>query len=142
MFEWVFGKSFDPIKDIPSLEGKVILITGGNTGLGKETVLQLAKHKPKEIFLAARTASKAEAAIDDIQRIVPSSNVSFIQLDLTSLQSVKEAAFELKRRSDRLDILINNAGTLAGGRNIRRQQQTDNHARNHGSTILQDSGRL
>lgn len=78
--------------------------------MGKETVLQLAKHKPKEIFLAARTASKAEAAIDEIQKIVPSSNISFIQLDLTSLQSVKEAAFEFKRRSDRLDILINNAG--------------------------------
>ncbi|CZT16990.1 related to alcohol dehydrogenase homolog Bli-4 [Ramularia collo-cygni] len=113
MFEWLFGKSFDPVKDIPSLEGKVILITGGNAGLGKETVLQLAKHKPKEIFLAARTASKAEAAIDEIQKIVPYSNISFIQLDLTSLQSVKEAAFEFKRRSDRLDILINNAGIMA-----------------------------
>lgn len=76
-------------------------------------MLQLAKHKPKEIFLAARTASKAEAAIEEIQKVVPYSNTSFIKLDLTSLQSVKEAAFEFKRRSDRLDILINNAGKCA-----------------------------
>lgn len=80
--------------------------------MGKETVLQLAKHSPKEIFLAARTPSKAEAAIEDIKKAVPSSNISFIQLDLTSLQSVTEAASDFKRRSDRLDILINNAGKM------------------------------
>ncbi|EGP92332.1 unnamed protein product [Zymoseptoria tritici ST99CH_3D1] len=104
---------FNPDVDIPSLEGKVILITGGNTGLGKETVLQLAKHNPKEIFLAARTPSKAHAAIEEIKNAVPSGNVSFIQLDLTSLQSVKEAAEDFHKRSDRLDLLINNAGIMA-----------------------------
>ena len=79
----------------------------GNTGLGKETVLQLAKHgNPKEIFLAARTQSKAEDAIKEIKSKVPNGNVSFIKLDLTSLASVKEAADELKSKSDRLDILI------------------------------------
>ena len=121
---------FNPTKDIPSLAGKVILITGGtyidrarmktvandstgNTGLGKETVLQLAKHDPKEIFLAARTPSKAEAAIADIKKAVPKGNVSFIQLDLTSFASIKHAADEFNTRSDRLDILINNAGIMA-----------------------------
>ncbi|USW48233.1 Putative short-chain dehydrogenase/reductase SDR, NAD(P)-binding domain superfamily [Septoria linicola] len=113
MLEWLFGKSFNPDKDIPDLSGKVILITGGNTGLGKETVLQLAKHNPKQIFLAARTQSKAEDAIADIKSKVPNGNVSFIKLDLTSLASVKEAADELRDRSDRLDILINNAGIMA-----------------------------
>lgn len=72
--------------------------------------MQLAKHNPKEIFLAARTQSKAEAAIEDIKRTVPSSNVSYLKLDLTSFASVKDAAEEFKRKSDRLDILINNAG--------------------------------
>lgn len=78
----------------------------GNTGLGKETVLQLIKHNPKEIFLAARTQSKAEDAIKEIKSKVPNGNVSFIKLDLTSLASVKEAADEVKSKSDRLDILI------------------------------------
>ncbi|KAK5175134.1 uncharacterized protein LTR77_000271 [Saxophila tyrrhenica] len=104
---------FNPDKDIPSLEGKVIIVTGGNAGLGKETVTQLARHNPKEIFLAARTASKAESAIEEIKKTVPGSNVSFLQLDLSSLEAVKKAADEFKSRSDRLDILINNAGIMA-----------------------------
>ncbi|WPG97795.1 NAD(P)-binding protein [Acrodontium crateriforme] len=116
MFESFFGKSFNPEKDIPSLSGKVILVTGGaktgNTGLGKETVLQLAKHDPKEIVLAARTQSKAEAAIAEITTIVPGANISFLELDLASLASVKKAADEFTSRSDRLDILINNAGVM------------------------------
>ncbi|CAK1354494.1 unnamed protein product [Cercospora beticola] len=113
MFDWFFGKSFTPEKDIPDLSGKVILITGGNTGLGKEAVLQLAKHNPQEIFLAARTQSKAEDAIADIKTRVPNAKISYIKLDLTSLASVKDAAEEFKARSDRLDILINNAGIMA-----------------------------
>ncbi|KAF2173157.1 hypothetical protein M409DRAFT_17103 [Zasmidium cellare ATCC 36951] len=113
MLEWLFGKSFDPEKEIPSLEGKVILITGGNTGLGKETVLQLAKHNPKEIYLAARTPSKAEAAIEEVKKAVPNGNISYLKLDLTSFASVKDAAEEFRRRSDRLDVLINNAGIMA-----------------------------
>ena len=83
--------------------------TAGNTGLGKETVTQLAKHDPKEIFLAARTPSKAAAAISEIQQAVPNSKVTFIQMDLTSFESIKKAAEDFKSRSDRLDILINNA---------------------------------
>ncbi|KAK3721915.1 hypothetical protein LTR37_002731 [Vermiconidia calcicola] len=113
MFEWYFGKSFNPEKDIPSLSGKVVLVTGGNAGLGKETVTQLAKHDPEEIFLAARTRSKAEAAIDEIKQAVPNGRVSFLQLDLSSFRSIKDAADQFKARSDRLDILINNAGIMA-----------------------------
>lgn len=85
----------------------------GNTGLGKETVLQLAKHNPKEIYLAARTPSKAEAAIEDIKKVVPNGNISYLKMDLTSFSSIKEAAEEFNRKSDRLDILINNAGIMA-----------------------------
>jgi len=76
-------------------------------------VLQLAKHKPKEIFLAARTQSKAEEAIAEISQKVPESKVSFLNLDLSSLKGVKQAAEEFKTRSDRLDVLINNAGVMA-----------------------------
>ncbi|KAG8422619.1 mdj1 protein precursor [Metarhizium acridum] len=45
---------FEPDKDIPSLDGKVILITGGNNGLGKQAVCEYVKHNPKQIWLAAR----------------------------------------------------------------------------------------
>ncbi|KAK0254038.1 hypothetical protein LTR91_010493 [Friedmanniomyces endolithicus] len=113
MLQWAFGRSFDPSKDIPTLAGKVVLVTGGNAGLGKETVLQLAKHEPKEIFLAARTRSKAEAAIAEIKVAIPKVNITFLELELSSFASVKQAAKDFQARSDRLDILINNAGVAA-----------------------------
>ncbi|TKA66155.1 hypothetical protein B0A55_08566 [Friedmanniomyces simplex] len=113
MLQWLFGRSFDPNEDIQSLVGRIVLVTGGNNGLGKETVLQLAKHQPQEIFLAARTRSKAEAAIAEIKAAVPNANVTFLELDLSSFASIEQAAKDFQARSDRLDILINNAG-IAG----------------------------
>jgi len=73
----------------------------------------LAKHDPREIFLASRTPSKAEEAMADIKQAVPDSKVTFLQLDLTSFASIKKAADEFNAKSDRLDILINNAGIMA-----------------------------
>ena len=76
-------------------------------------IIQLAKHDPKEIFLAARTPSKAEAAIEDIKKTVPNANVSYLKMDLASFASVKSAVDEFQTRSSRLDILCNNAGVMA-----------------------------
>ena len=84
----------------------------GNNGLGLETCRQLAKHNP-HIYLAARTPSKAEAAIADIKGTVPNANITYLQLDLASLESVKKAANTFNAESDKLDILINNAGVMA-----------------------------
>ena len=77
-----------------------------------ETCRQLAKHNP-HIYLAARTPSKAEAAIADIKRTVPNANITYLQLDLASLESVKKAADTFNAESDKLDVLINNAGVMA-----------------------------
>ncbi|KAL8732403.1 MAG: hypothetical protein Q9166_002801 [cf. Caloplaca sp. 2 TL-2023] len=107
------GKPFSPDTDIPELLGKVIIVTGGNNGLGKESVLQLAKHNPSRIFLAARTPSKAEAAIQEVKKVVPSANITHLKLDLCSFKSILTAAQEFKSQSSRLDILMNNAGIMA-----------------------------
>ncbi|MCJ1250366.1 hypothetical protein MMC30_007592 [Trapelia coarctata] len=129
------GKSFTPETDIPDLSGRVYLVTGGwisalivqhklvhhamlmsvagNTGLGKETVLQLAKHNPSQIYLAARTPSKAEAAIAEIKAAVPSADIKFLNLDLTSFTSIADAARQFTSESQRLDVLVNNAGVMA-----------------------------
>ncbi len=85
----------------------------GNTGLGKESVIQLAKHNPSRLILAARTPAKAEAAIEEIKNVVPSANVTYLKLDLCSFKSISAAAQEFKSQSSRLDILMNNAGIMA-----------------------------
>ncbi|KAL9059525.1 MAG: hypothetical protein Q9206_001442, partial [Seirophora lacunosa] len=84
-----------------------------NTGLGKEAVLQLAKHHPLQIFLAARTKSKGEAAVADVKKAVPSASVTYLRLDLCSFESISAAAQEVKSHSSRLDVLMNNAGIMA-----------------------------
>lgn len=75
--------------------------------------MQLAKHNPKEIYLAARTPSKAETAIAEIKKAIPNASVSFLQLDLTDFTSIKKATEQFTSQSDRLDILLNNAGIMA-----------------------------
>ncbi|KIX07083.1 uncharacterized protein Z518_05060 [Rhinocladiella mackenziei CBS 650.93] len=104
---------FDPDKHIPNLAGRVIVVTGGNSGVGKETVLQLAKHSPRCIYLAARTKAKYDDAMKDIAAAAPDANVKYVELDLASLASVKKAADQVLDETDRLDILVNNAGIMA-----------------------------
>jgi len=107
------GVQFEPLKDIPDLSGKVFLVTGGSSGLGEETVMQLAKHSPSQIYLAARDEERANVSIHKIKQTVPDANITFIFLDLSSLQSVAEAAKTVNASTERLDVLINNAGIMA-----------------------------
>ena len=65
------------------------------------------------IFLAARTPSKGEAAIADIKNKVPDADITYLELDLASLDSVAKAAETFKASSARLDVLMNNAGVMA-----------------------------
>lgn len=112
---WPFGGSSINFtsKDIPSLQGKVIIVTGGNSGLGKYTVLELARHEPKEIWLTARSIDKADEAIEEIKQKVPGANLKPLVLDLTSFDSIKAAARTFTNVSQRLDIMILNAGCMA-----------------------------
>lgn len=112
---WPFsGKSFNPKVDIHDLSQKVILVTGGNTGIGKETILQIAQHNPAKLYLAARTESKARDAIKSIESALSKPvDIEYLPLDLTSLTSVRKAAETVIASSSRLDILILNAGIMA-----------------------------
>lgn len=103
-------QNFRPETSIPALTDKVILVTGGNAGIGKETVLQLVKHKPSRIFIAARNEAKAKEAIRQIESVAPGVQIAFIRLDLMSFKSIQEAVDKFKSQCSRLDILINNAG--------------------------------
>ncbi|RAK95161.1 oxidoreductase, short-chain dehydrogenase/reductase family [Aspergillus ibericus CBS 121593] len=100
-------------RDIPDLTGKTILVTGGNIGLGKACVLEYARHHPDHIWLAARNLTKAQAAADEIKEQVPDAPIRLLELDLTSFDSIKRAAQEFAGSSQRLDILMLNAGIMA-----------------------------
>ncbi|KAG9240789.1 hypothetical protein BJ878DRAFT_483524 [Calycina marina] len=88
-----------------------------NIGLGKETTLQLSKHKPAHIYLSARTPPKGLAAIEDIKASFATPAdcppITFIKCDLASLPSVVEAAREFTSKEKRLDKLYLNAGVMA-----------------------------
>jgi NAD(P)-dependent dehydrogenase (short-subunit alcohol dehydrogenase family) len=110
---FIFGRGkFVPDRDIPDQSEKVIVVTGGNNGLGKETILQLAKHNPSKIYMGARSEEKAQKAIADIKRMVPRADPKFLLLDVSSFQSIEKATKVFLAENDRLDLLVNNAGIM------------------------------
>ncbi len=98
-------------EDIPDLSGKVVIVTGANSGIGLEASREFAR-KGAEVIMACRTQDKAEAAIQQIQKELPQAKLEFIHLDLADLASVKKFAADFKSRYDRLDVLLNNAGIM------------------------------
>ena len=97
--------------NIPDLTGKVIIVTGGNSGLGYEAVKAFAA-KGAEVIMASRNAQKAETATAEIMKENPFGKVIVMELDLGSLDSVKNFATAFKKQYERLDILLNNAGIM------------------------------
>jgi NAD(P)-dependent dehydrogenase (short-subunit alcohol dehydrogenase family) len=94
------------------LAGKVAVVTGGNSGIGKETAAALAQ-QGATVVIAARNQTKASAAVDEIRaRTGAGERVETMPLDLASLSSVREFAKAFPEQHDRLDILVNNAGLL------------------------------
>ncbi|KAK0737827.1 short-chain dehydrogenase/reductase [Schizothecium vesticola] len=107
------GVSFNPATDIPSLDGKHILVTGGNGGLGKQAIIDLIPHGPAVIWLAARGPGRAQAAADSLT--IPAGSptrVKALEMDLASLDSVRAAAQTVLAESPRLDVLMANAGVM------------------------------
>ncbi|XP_034721769.1 retinol dehydrogenase 11-like, partial [Etheostoma cragini] len=88
---------------------------GANTGIGKTTAMDLARRGAR-VILACRDRRRAEAAAQEIIQETGNSQVIFMHLDLASLTSVRSFAEEFLRSESRLDLLINNAGLMNGGK--------------------------
>jgi NAD(P)-dependent dehydrogenase (short-subunit alcohol dehydrogenase family) len=92
-----------------SMQGKVVVITGANTGVGFETAVGVAAQGATTV-LACRNQEKAEAAAHEVTQRTWNDDVHTVPLDLADLASVHKAADEILTRWDRLDVLDNNAG--------------------------------
>ncbi|KAJ7278990.1 NAD(P)-binding protein [Mycena rebaudengoi] len=101
---------FLPERDMPNLSGKIAMVTGGNTGIGYETVKQLLI-KDATVYLAARSEAKGMDAIKKLEQETKKSAI-FLQLDLADLNSVRQAAEFFLEREKKLDILFNNGGVF------------------------------
>lgn len=105
---WIAG---GVCKSKARLDGKTVLITGANTGIGKETARDMARRGAR-VVMACRNLTRAEAAAEEIRRSTGNGNVVIWHLNLASLYSVREFAKEFLATEERLDILINNAGVM------------------------------
>ncbi len=117
------------------MNGKVAIVTGSNTGIGKETARGLAK-RGATVVLACRDAQKAEAARDDIARSTGRTDVTAIPLDLASATSIRAFAESFRKEHTRLDVLVNNAGVWPSARTTTKEGFESTFGVNHLGTFL------
>ncbi|RSL99911.1 hypothetical protein CEP52_009455 [Fusarium oligoseptatum] len=115
-FSSTWTQSFPPKptfteKDVPDLKEKVYIVTGSNTGVGKELARMLYSKNAK-VYIAARSEEKAKTAMADIKKTSPDSSGSmdFLRLDLADLTTIKGSADAFLSKEKKLHVLFNNAG--------------------------------
>jgi NAD(P)-dependent dehydrogenase (short-subunit alcohol dehydrogenase family) len=99
------------VTDIPDQCGRTAVVTGANGGLGLATARALAA-AGAEVVIAARNQERAGEAKERIQAAIPTANLTIVELDLGSLDSVKAAAEEMLASHETIDLLVNNAGVM------------------------------
>lgn len=118
--------------DMPDLTGRTAIVTGGNSGLGLETVREIARHGGL-VTMAVRDEAKGTAAAEAVLAGVSGASIEVRRLDLADLASVREfAAAWSEAHPDGLDLLVNNAGIMA----IPRQLTVDGFERQLGTNHL------
>jgi NAD(P)-dependent dehydrogenase (short-subunit alcohol dehydrogenase family) len=98
-------------QDIPDQKGKVVIITGATSGLGKEAVKIFAE-KGATVIMPVRNLEKAKLVVEEFLKLNPNSKIVIKSLDLTSLNSIKLFADDFLKSFKQLNILINNAGIM------------------------------
>lgn len=113
-----------------SMEGRVVVVTGGNSGIGAETARALCR-LGATVVLACRDQARAEAAAAAIRADTGSDAVHLVSLNLADMASVRRTADEVLERFDRLDVLVNNAGGILSPRRVSAQGWEATLAVNH-----------
>ncbi|MBV9337373.1 MAG: SDR family oxidoreductase [Solirubrobacterales bacterium] len=116
--------------DIPDQTGRLVVITGANSGLGLATARELAR-AGAYVVLAVRSTAKGDEAAGRIRSAVPGAALEVAPLDLADLGSVRGFAGRLAGVHDRLDLLINNAGVMAAPRRLTKDGFESQFGTNH-----------
>ncbi|ELY42733.1 oxidoreductase [Natronorubrum tibetense] len=98
------------VDDVPDQDGRTIVITGANSGIGLEATRELARHGAN-VIMACRNTERGEDAAADVRAGVPDADLRVEVCDLASLESIR--AFADRLEDEPIDVLINNAGTMA-----------------------------
>ncbi|WP_202865902.1 SDR family oxidoreductase [Paenibacillus contaminans] len=93
------------------MKGKIAMVTGANSGIGKATALGLAK-QGAEVVIVCRDRVRGEAARKEIAEQSGNGNIELLVADFASLESVRQVVRQFKERYDKLHVLVNNAGGM------------------------------
>nr|XP_042897403.1 retinol dehydrogenase 12-like [Parasteatoda tepidariorum] len=130
-----FKLSAGVCKNKNSMEGKVIIVTGANSGIGFETARELAARGGR-IILACRNVEKGQEAVKKIINSTKNSNVCIKQINLASLNSVRKFADEINSTEKRLDVLIHNSGVYCTGLKFTEDSLEEQFATNYFGPFL------
>ena len=100
-----------------SLDGKVVLVTGATSGIGLEASVKLAR-MGADLLMVGRDAKKTESAVAEVKARSGSAKVTALNCDFASQQQIRRLADEVKKIRPRLDVLVNNAGTVSDVRRV------------------------
>jgi NAD(P)-dependent dehydrogenase (short-subunit alcohol dehydrogenase family) len=116
--------------DVADMTGKTVVVTGGNSGIGKETAVALARAGAK-VVITARDATRGEEAVSEIRRRSGNDRVDLVVFDLADMASVRDGAGQILAACDRIDVLVNNAGVVLSDRRETRDGLEATFATNH-----------
>jgi NAD(P)-dependent dehydrogenase (short-subunit alcohol dehydrogenase family) len=117
------------------MQGKIVLVTGANQGIGKATAIGLARQGAR-VVLVSRNADKGRAALADVRAASATGDAQLIVADLSSQADVRRAAAELRTHHARLDVLVNNAGVFVPARHETVDGLEETFAVNHLAPFL------
>ena len=117
------------------MQGKTVLVTGANQGIGKAAAIALAR-KGARVVLVSRNPDKGQAALAEVQAASPQRDAELIVADLSSQAEVRRLAAEYRSRHPRLDVLVNNAGLLVPERHTTVDGVEETFAVNHLAPML------
>jgi len=112
------------------MDGKIVMITGANSGIGKETARVLAE-RGATIIMICRNKERGEVALKELKKKTNSDKIELILTDLTKPDTIHDAVDKFKEKYDRLDVLINNAGLILNERIITSEGYEKTFATNH-----------